>query len=100
MGNKIIGIFLLFAFACTSQPETGTVTEKDGIITIKVDVDSVKDGKLTDYFEPEIEYLLLKEDENPDSQIGEIEKLIGEIYRNILMRSIGCRCHFKDFTFN
>ncbi|GAB2634681.1 6-bladed beta-propeller [Belliella aquatica] len=76
MGDKIIGIFLLFAFACTSQPETGTVTEKDGIITIKVDLDSVKDGKLTDYFEPEIEYLLLKEDENPDSQIGEIEKLI------------------------
>lgn len=77
MENKIIGIFLLFAFACTIQPETGTVTEKDGIITIKVDLDSVKDGKLTDYFEPEIEYLLLKEDENPDSQIGEIEKLIG-----------------------
>ncbi|AFL85273.1 hypothetical protein Belba_2731 [Belliella baltica DSM 15883] len=77
MGNKIIGIFLLFIVGCNSQPETGTVTEKDGITTIKVDLDSVKDGKLTDYFEPEIEYLLLKEDENPDSQIGEIEKLIG-----------------------
>lgn len=77
MDNKIIGILLLFAFACTSQSETGTVTEKDGIITIKVDLESVKDGKLTDYFEPDIEYLILKEDENPDSQIGEIEKLIG-----------------------
>ncbi|PRY90817.1 6-bladed beta-propeller [Mongoliibacter ruber] len=77
MGNKIIGIFLLFVVACTSQPQTGTVTEKDGTITIKVDLESVKDGHLTDYFEPEIEYLLLKEKENPDSQIGEIAKLIG-----------------------
>ena len=77
MGNKIIGIFLLFIIACNNQPDSGSVSEKDGIITIKVDLDSVQDGKLTDYFEPEIEYLLLKEDENPDSQIGEIEKLIG-----------------------
>lgn len=76
MGNKIIGILLLFAFACTSKPETGTVSEKDGIITIKVDLESVKDGKLTDYFEPEIEYLLLADDDIPEAQIGEISKLI------------------------
>ncbi|MFD2036042.1 6-bladed beta-propeller [Belliella marina] len=52
------------------------VTNKNGVTTIKVNLDDVKDGKLTDYFEPEIEYLLLKENDNPEAQIGEIAKLV------------------------
>ncbi|MDO9553875.1 6-bladed beta-propeller [Rhodonellum sp.] len=76
MGNKIIGIFFLFLVGCTSQQETGTVTKKDGIIAIKVDLESVKDGKLTDYFEPEIEYVLLEDNDISEAQIGEIAKLV------------------------
>lgn len=77
ISRAIIGLSLALCMGCTSQDQSEEVNEKDGVITIKVDLESVKDGKLTDFFEPEIEYLLLKEDENPDSQIGEIEKLIG-----------------------
>lgn len=62
---------------CSGQIETGKVSEHNGITTIRVDFGDVKDGKLTDYFEPEIDYVLLDDNDNPEAQIGEIAKLIG-----------------------
>ncbi|MCH7410403.1 6-bladed beta-propeller [Belliella sp. DSM 111904] len=76
MRVKIIGVCLILVFGCTRQSDTDAILEKNGIITIKVDLDIVRDGKLTDFFEPEIEYLFLQEGDNPDAQIGEIAKLI------------------------
>ncbi|MCH7411913.1 6-bladed beta-propeller [Belliella sp. R4-6] len=83
MGNKIIGIFLLFVIACNSQHETATVSEKNGVTTIRIDPKTSRDSKLTEFFEDEITYLLLKENDEKDSQIGEIDTIIeykDEIY--------------------
>ncbi len=80
IAQKIICASLALFMGCNSQSESKKVIVKDGITTIKVDLESVKDGKLTDYFEPEIEYLLLQDGDNPEAQIGEIAKLIG--YKN------------------
>ncbi|SIT15001.1 6-bladed beta-propeller [Belliella pelovolcani] len=77
ISRAIIGLSLALCMGCTSQDQSEEVNEKDGVITIKVDLESVKDGKLTDFFEPEIEYLLLQEGDNPEAQIGEIAKLVG-----------------------
>jgi len=76
LGKAVLAIST-FTIGCSGQPESENVIEKDGVITIKVDLESMRDGKLTDFFEPEIEYLLLRDEDIPEAQIGEIAKLIG-----------------------
>lgn len=72
----ILGGLFFFLSACGPIANSEEVTEKDGVITIKIDVDNLREASLSEFFEPEIDYLLLKESEDPGSQIGEIAKLI------------------------
>lgn len=67
---------LLFLSSCGSASNSEEVTEKNGVTTITIDVNKLREAKLTDFFEPEIEYLILKETDDPASQIGEVSKLL------------------------
>lgn len=73
----ILSILTFIATGCDEKPKTGKVSERNGVLTIKVDLNEVKEGKLTDYFEPHIDYVILEDNDQTEAQIGEIAKLIG-----------------------
>lgn len=87
-----LGSIFFLLDSCKSKSESGPVTEKNGVTTIQVDVNEVRDAKLSDYFEPEIEYLILKETEDPASQIGEVSKLLFHKDRYIILDTFKGKC--------
>ncbi|WP_057936295.1 6-bladed beta-propeller [Algoriphagus resistens] len=85
-------LFCSIFISCSSDDKEDSTEGRDSLETIHVDLSEAREGKLSEFFEPEIEYIWLKEN-------GE-EGLLGRGVRQVIFHDEkiyvpdmqGCRC--------
>lgn len=96
MKNRLVFCFLVltgFAFHACSNPNNEDATESvEGIETIPIDLSKARKGKLSEFFEPEIDYIWLKDD-SEEAQLGAgLHKIFFEEGKIFTMDIFGCHC--------
>ncbi|RAI91461.1 6-bladed beta-propeller [Algoriphagus yeomjeoni] len=81
-----------FFVACSSSDKNNSEESIDGLEIIKVDLSETREGKLSEFFEPEIEYIWLKDDVE-DGLLGrELSQIFFHEDRIYVMDIFGCKC--------
>jgi len=88
--SLLLGI-LLFYGACTNTSSTESISSSDGLEIIKVDLSEAREGKLSEFFEPEIEYIWLKDD-SEEAQVRGLNKIFFHEDKIFTLDIIGCHC--------
>lgn len=83
-------IFSVFV-SCTSEKESSD-EESDGLEIIKIDLSEAREGKLSEFFEPEIEYIWLKDDSEDAQLSGGLHKIIFHEDKILTLDIFGCHC--------
>jgi|GEM_PF-1127074 len=102
LSNTGIKVYLLQVFfvllissisiSCSSGDKANTGIAKDGLEIIKVDLAEAREGKLSEFFEPEIEYIWLKET-TEEGLIGSgARKIFFHEEKIYLIETQGCKC--------
>tara|TARA_R110002020_G_scaffold146343_1_gene320938 strand:+ start:64718 stop:65995 length:1278 start_codon:yes stop_codon:yes gene_type:complete len=94
---KQIYAYLLFFFcgifiSCSSDDRSNSDQASDGLEIIKVDLSEARDGKLSEFFEPEIEYIWLKDDVEEGLLGRELSQIFFHDDRIYVMDIFGCQC--------
>src|SRR5690606_15099778 len=92
--DSLLFLFLLsFIFIfCSSDDKEISSQPVDGLDVIKVDLSEVREGRLSEFFEPEIEYIWLKDDVD-DGLIGrDLSQIFFHEDRIYVMDFFGCKC--------
>jgi len=85
----LVSLLSIIFYSCSS-PEFNKVS--DGLELIKIDLSEAREGKLSEFFEPEIEYIWLK-DESTDGLIGgDISQILFYNDRIYVKDVYGCKC--------
>ncbi|WP_338227743.1 6-bladed beta-propeller [Algoriphagus taiwanensis] len=85
---KISFIFL----SCSRVEKQSFISEKDGLEVIKIDLSEAKEGKLSEFFEPEVEYIWLKDDSEAAQLNAGIQKIIFHGDKIFTLDIFGCKC--------
>jgi hypothetical protein len=93
---KNLCLFLLLVYSsvfisCSTSVETNSDQSSDGLEIIKVDLSEAREGKLSEFFEPEIEYIWLKDD-SKDAQLGGLNKVFFYDDKIFTLDIFGCKC--------
>ncbi|WP_439489999.1 6-bladed beta-propeller [Algoriphagus sp.] len=86
----IILICTIFV-SCSSGNKENLAEGSDGLQIIKVDLSKAREGKLSEFFEPEIEYIWLRDD-SEDSQLGNLNKVFFHEDKIFTLDIFGCKC--------
>lgn len=90
----LILLFLICGFvaSCSSGDQSTSDQSNDGLEIIKVDLAEAREGKLSEFFEPEIEYIWLRDDVE-DGLLGrELSQIFFQDDRIYVMDIFGCKC--------
>lgn len=87
-----VGIYFLFTLTfCTSDPK-GVSKHTQDVEKIEIDLSKAREGKLSEFFEPEVEYIWLKDD-SADAQLNAgLQKIFFHEDKIITLDIFGCRC--------
>ncbi|SFT55777.1 hypothetical protein SAMN04489724_1324 [Algoriphagus locisalis] len=93
---KKLRLFLIcllssFLASCSSSDETKSEVSSDGLEIIKVDLSEAREGKLSEFFEPEIEYIWLKDD-SEEAQLGGLNKVFFHEDKIVTLDVFDCEC--------
>lgn len=84
-------LFISF-FACSKSEKSDINAKNEGLEIIKVDLSEAREGKLSEFFEPDIEYIWLKDD-SEDGLIGrDIPQIFFHEERIYILEIFGCKC--------
>ncbi|PZX46406.1 6-bladed beta-propeller [Algoriphagus chordae] len=95
MKNPLIFLFLVccsFFISCSSKVETDSGQSSDALEIIKVDLSEAREGKLSEFFEPEIEYIWLKDDSGNGLIGRDIPRIFFHEDRIYVLEIFGCKC--------
>ncbi|WPR76903.1 6-bladed beta-propeller [Algoriphagus sp. NG3] len=83
--------FFSILFCCSSGGNDNSEKSIDGLEIIKVDLSKAREGKLSEFFEPEIEYIWLKDDVE-GAQLGNLNKVFFREDKIFTLDIFGCKC--------
>ena len=88
----LVGIFTILSGACSQEPMSVS-----GLEVISVDLSESRSGKLSEFFEPHIDYIWL-EDDSEEAQLNEgLHKILFHRNRIYTLDIFGCKCiHIFD----
>ncbi|WP_175499656.1 6-bladed beta-propeller [Algoriphagus aquimarinus] len=92
--HQIVSLILIsvLSISCSSSEKESSGQSNDGLEIIKVDLSEAREGKLSEFFEPEIEYIWL-EDDSEDGLIGrDIPQIFFHEDRIYVLETYGCKC--------
>ena len=93
--QKRFFLFLLLIssvfFSCSSNDKVNSDEASDGLEIIKVDLSEAREGKLSEFFESEIEYIWLQDD-SEDAQLGGLNKIFFHEDKIFTLDKFGCKC--------
>lgn len=94
---KNLCLFLLLVnssifLSCSSGDKTKSDESNDGLEIIKVDLSEAREGKLSEFFEPEIEYIWLKDDSENAQLAGGLQKLFLHKDKIFTLDVYDCEC--------
>ena len=88
----LLPVYSSIFISCSTNVETNSYQSSDGLEIIKVDLSEAREGKLSEFFEPEIEYIWLKDD-SEDAQLGDgLPKIFFHDGKIITLDIFGCHC--------
>lgn len=88
----ILTFFSVF-FSCSSGDRRNSEKSSDGLEIIKIDLSEAREGKLSEFFESEIEYILLKDDsEGALLNRGGVHKIIFNGDKIFTLDVTDCQC--------
>ena len=85
----LLGVFL---GSCSSGDQSSSEQFSDGLEVIKVDLTEAREGKLSEFFEPEIEYIWLRDDEGNGLIGRDIPQIFFHEDRIYVLEIYGCKC--------
>ena len=87
--------------SCSSNEKARSGHSADGLEIIKIDLSEAREGKLSEFFEPEIEYIWLKDD-SEDAQLNAgLQKIFFHGDKIVTLDIFGCKCvHIFDHSGN
>lgn len=94
---KNVGLLLLlisssFFISCSSDHPTSSQESADGLEIIKVDLSEAREGKLSEFFEDEIEYIWLQENAEEGLIGREVPHMFFHEDKIYVMEVYGCEC--------
>lgn len=95
MKNSLIFLLLLcsrFLISCSGNVETDTDLSSDGLEIIKVDLSKAREGKLSEFFESEIQYIWLRDDVEDGQLAGGLQKLFFHKNKILTLDVYDCEC--------
>jgi len=89
--SSLFLVFLLFTsiYSCSNSDSNQTV---DGLEIVKIDLSEAREGKLSEFFESEIEYIWLKDDSEEAQLSAGLQKIFFHGERVFTLDIFGCRC--------
>ncbi len=89
--SSLLLVFLLasFLYSCTISDSNQVV---DGLKKVKIDLSEAREGKLSEFFEPEIEYIWLKDDSEEAQLSAGLQKIFFHGERIFTLDIFGCKC--------
>lgn len=86
-------LFMCYIFvSCSSGEKGNSAAGNDELEIIKVDLSEAREGKLSEFFEPEIEYIWLKDDREEAQLSGALHKIIFSGDRIFVLDVDDCQC--------
>ncbi len=89
---KLLAVSILLSILLFSCSEIGENLSQDDLEVISIDLSNAYDGKLSEFFEPEVDYIWLKDD-SEEAQLGAgLNKI--EFYGDkiLILDVFGCKC--------
>lgn len=89
--SSLLLVYLLAAFlySCSSSDSNQIA---DGLEIVKIDLFEAREGKLSEFFEPEIEYIWLKDDSEEAQLSAGLNKIFFHDDKVFTLDIFGCRC--------
>lgn len=89
--SSLLLVYLLAAFlySCTNSDSNQVA---DGLEIVKIDLSEAREGKLSEFFEPEIEYIWLKDDSEEAQLSAGLHKIFFHDDKVFTLDIYGCRC--------
>lgn len=95
MKKSILFLLLLLSsvfVSCSSDDKVSSDEVNNGLEIIKIDLSEAREGKLSEFFEPEIEYLWLKDDSEESQLNGGLHKILFYKGKILTLDIFGCKC--------
>lgn len=88
----LVSLISCICISCSSGEETNSDLSPYGLEIIKVDLSEAREGKLSEFFEPEIEYIWLKDDSS-NAMVGSgFQKILFQDEKIFVLGTFGCNC--------
>lgn len=89
--SSLLLVFLLSAilYSCSGSDSNQVA---DGLEIVKIDLSKAREGKLSEFFEPEIEYIWLKDDSEEAQLSAGLHKIFFHDDKVFTLDIFGCRC--------
>lgn len=89
--SNLLLVFLLSVvfYSCSKSKSN---QEADGLEFIKINLSEAREGKLSEFFEPEIEYIWLKDDSEDAQLSAGLQKIFFYRDKIITLDIFGCKC--------
>ena len=85
-------ILILTLISCSKSEKSDFKGPNEGLETIKIDLSEAREGKISEFFEPEIEYIWLKDDLEDAQLSGGLHKIIFHEDKILTLDIFGCHC--------
>ncbi|EAZ83025.1 6-bladed beta-propeller [Algoriphagus machipongonensis] len=85
-------VLILPLFSCSKSEKSEIKESNEGLEIIKIDLSEAREGKLSEFFEPEIEYIWLKDDSEDAQLSGGLPKIIFHEDKILTLDIFGCHC--------
>lgn len=82
----------LIFYSCSNTKPSENSASSDDLEVIKIDLSEARDGKLSEFFEPEIEYVWLKDDSEESQLNAGLHKILFYEDKILTLDIFGCKC--------
>ncbi|SHO59963.1 6-bladed beta-propeller [Algoriphagus zhangzhouensis] len=89
---KLLAVTILLSFLLFSCSEKDESLSQDDLEVISIDLSKAYDGKLSEFFEPEIDYVWLKDDSEEAQLSAGLHKILFYKDKIMTMDIFGCKC--------
>lgn len=88
--SLLLFLFLAVSFYSCSGSDSNQVV--DGLEIVKIDLSEAREGRLSEFFEPEIEYIWLKDDSEEAQLSAGLNKIFFHDDKILTLDIFGCKC--------
>lgn len=89
---KLLAVTIILSFLLFSCSEKDESLSQDDLEVISIDLSKAHDGKLSEFFEPEIDYVWLKDDSEEAQLSAGLHKILFYKDKIMTMDIFGCKC--------